>query len=687
MGVGVFGVPAFGQEDGGEGCGEAAREEEPGAVGGCQDAVDPERGGGLGDIFAADIVDHGSDGFALSAFEDRIDLFGSFFGVGVAHGDAVAGDEAVNAVEAAPNFDGIGVNEARNAGPEHAARVACPMASEFLRQVCPDVGANPIGGGFVEDGRHGGCVAAAITFDVVDAERLGAHVEETEDLGIFDFFGAQARFSGDVVGEHAVQDGHGFAEHDLNASERLGREAFEQDFVAQNARIHHFGASCRVVMEVCFGDENLRQLFENAFAVGGAASFANIECGAVDIGLEGVLGEEIAEFGVCGAGFAGDSAAGIGAVFDEFGRGFVAQSERPRKQILRFAPESQFVAENIGANAEIIARQFFVGLQGFALSDALFDVFDKEIAFGGRDIESVEAVENRVAIGIPLKEFPEEFFALARLIEFVFSEIEIGQNAPEFDIVGDDIGIDGAENELRGARGIACGRVRFGQINAALAGVDRFFEQLFEIRNDARGVAAGFAKMQIEEAGLNFELIGERRGVISDVIGERPARDIIFADLFGGFGNLAQHRALRTIALVSLIEAFEGFFGIVHAFGIDAGQAVPQFALNFAIFFFDDVKPDLFGEEVPIGAAFEVLIEFKAQIVAAGGFFACFSDADEGFFAASDAIQNPRALENDLNIFLFVAGGFALNGEDFEEFVPGFKFFEIRREEFEIGAV
>ncbi len=361
----------------------------------------------------------------------------------------------------------------------------------------------------------------------------------------------------------------------MDAFEWLGRQAFEEDFVAQNARIHHFGAARRIVMKVGIGDKHLRQLFENAFAVGSAASFADIEGGAVDIGLERVLGEELTEFVIGSARFAGDAAAGIGAIFDEFGRGFVAQSEGSREEILRFAPKSQFVAENIGANVEIIARQFFIGLQGIASGDALFDVFDEEFAFGGRDIESVEPIENRVAIGVSLKEFPEEFFALARGIEFVFSEIEVGQNAPKIDILGEDIGIDGAQDELRGARGIACGCVRFGQINAARAGIDRFFEQIFEIRNDADGIAAAFAKMQIEQPGLNIELIGERRGVISDVIGERAPGDIIFADLFGGFGNLAQQRAPRAIALIRLIEAFEGFFGIVHAFGIDSGQAMP----------------------------------------------------------------------------------------------------------------
>ena len=107
---------------------------------------------------------------------------------------------------------------------------------------------------------------------------------------------------------------------------------FEQDFVAEWAGIHHFWAQrSGVEVESGVGDEDLCELFEDAFAVGGAVSFADVESGAIDVDLEGIVGEELAEFFVGATGFAGDSATGVGAVFDEVGRGLVLDFERTRE--------------------------------------------------------------------------------------------------------------------------------------------------------------------------------------------------------------------------------------------------------------------------------------------------------------------------------------------------------------------
>ena len=94
---------------------------------------------------------------------------------------------------------------------------------------------------------------------------------------------------------------------------------------------------------------------------------------------------------------------------------------------------------------------------------------------------------------------------------------------------------------------------------------------------------------------MEFELFVERWGMVAYIIVERSACDIEFADFFGGLGNAAKHIALRIIALIGLIEAFERFLEIVHAIGIDIGKASPEFALDLPIFFFDDVESDLFG--------------------------------------------------------------------------------------------
>ena len=73
------------------------------------------------------------------------------------------------------------------------------------------------------------------------------------------------------------------------------------------------------------------------------------------------------------------------------------------------------------------------------------------------------------------------------------------------------------------------------------------------------------------------------------------------------------------------------------------------------------------------------MIEFESQIVVVRRFAARLANADEGIFVLFDFFQDPGALQDDLDVFLFVAGVFLLDHEDFEELIPLLEFFEIRR--------